>query len=141
MWKTLLHSTLFTAKADSSIFSLSKAAAVAKTEINNNSKKARELEHCLNKAATQIGNLKTSQLENNYKAMEAQIRIHNITKIKTTTKEDFRSITKTKQEEEIEKILHKHSGEAKAGTIEIFRPRTGGKQFEPLALINFKHPP
>ena len=34
----------------------------------------------------------------------------------------------------------KHSGEAKAGTIEIFRPRTGGKQFEPLALINFKTP-
>ena len=69
-----------------------------------------------------------------------QIRIHNIATIKTPTKEDFRSINYTKQEEEIKKILHKHWGEAKAGAVKIYRPRTGGKQFEPLALITFKTP-
>ena len=70
--------------------------------------------------------------------METQIRIHNIATIKTPSQEDFRSINHTKQEEEIEKILYQHTGEAKAGTIKIYKPRTGGKQFEPIAFITFE---
>ena len=35
-------------------------------------------------------------------------------------------------------ILKTHTGDSEAGTVNIFKLKTGAKQFEPLALINFK---
>ena len=42
------------------------------------------------------------------------------------------------QEEEIKDIIKLHTTDPKAGSINIFKPKQGGKQFESLALITFK---
>jgi hypothetical protein len=88
-------SNLRIASTDSSTHSLTKA--LGKTDIGNASTKVRDLEHCLEKSAKQISHLKTIGLENNYRAVETQIRIHNINNIKTATQEDFRNLSHSKR--------------------------------------------
>ena len=104
-WLALLHCSLKAATSDSAIFSLAKDAAITSKEVDNNIREIRELDNCLSKAATRIGHLKTSEQESKYKAVEAQIRIHNISTIKQGSQDHFRTLTSTKQYEEIEKIL------------------------------------
>jgi hypothetical protein len=93
-------------------------------------------QHNILMAARQIGHLKTSQIGNSCKAVKTHIRIHNIYTIKIDDKLDLRTLEDAKQEKEIQAILQLHL--KKAGTINIFKPRTGSKQFEPLTLIPFK---
>jgi hypothetical protein len=75
---------------------------------------------------------------NSYRAVETRIRIHKINTIKSEDKQDFRNLDNTKQEKEIQELLQQHVGDPKAGTINIFKPKTGAKEFEALALITFK---
>jgi hypothetical protein len=56
----------------------------------------------------------------------------------TEDKQDFRNIDNNKQEAEIRDILKLHTGDLRAGSVNIFKPKHGAKQFEPLALITFK---
>ena len=137
-WKSLLLESLQTAKNDSSIYTLAAQLKTTKIDTIANTKATKENQNNLLKAARQIGYLKTSQIENSYRAVETQIRIHNINTIKSEDNQDFRNLDNTKQEKEIQALLQQHLKDPKAGTINIFKPKPGAKQFESLALVTFK---
>jgi hypothetical protein len=137
-WKSLLLESLPTAKTSSSIHTLAAQLKTTKIDTISNTKATKENQNNLLKAARQIGYLKTSQIENSFRAVETQIRIHNINTIKSDDNQDLRNLDDKQQEKEIQAILLKHAKDTKAGTINIFKPRNGAKQFESLALITFK---
>jgi hypothetical protein len=136
-WKSLLLESLPTAKTLSSVDTLADQLKTTKIDTIENTKATKENKNNLLKAARQIGHLKTSQIENSFRAVETQIRIHNINTIKSDDNKDFRSLDDKQQQNEIHKILSKHTNGTKSGTINIFKPRTGAKQFESLALVTF----
>jgi hypothetical protein len=137
-WKALLYNHLPSAKIASSVHTHASDIKILKIDSANSKNKMNHTIHSLSKAARQIGHLKSSQIEQSYKSVENQIRIHNINSIMTEDKQDFRNIDNTKQEEEIRDILKLHTGDLRAGSVNIFKPKHGAKQFEPLALITFK---
>ena len=137
-WKSLLYNNLPTAKTSSSVHTLANEVKTLKIDSVNSKNKLTHTIHSISKAAQQIGHLKSSQVEQSYKEVENQLRIHNINTIVSEDKQDFRNLDIKQQEEEIKDIIKLHTTDPKAGSINIFKPKQGGKQFESLALITFK---
>ena len=137
-WKSLLYNNLPTAKTSSSVHTLANEVKTLKIDSVNSKNKLAHTVHSISKAAQEIGHLKSSQVEQSYKEVENQLRIHNINTIVSEDKQDFRNLDNNQQEEEIKDIIKLHTSDPKAGSINIFKPKQGGKQFESLALITFK---
>ena len=114
-WKSLLYKSLHSAKSAPSVHTLANDIKILKIASANSKTKMNNTIHSISKAARQIGHLKSSQIEQSYKSVENQIRIHNINSIMTEDKQDFRNIDNTKQEAEIRDILKLHTGDLRAG--------------------------
>jgi hypothetical protein len=134
--KSLLFESLPTAKTIQSVNTLSTQLSATKIDTFNNTKATNENKNNISKAAFQIGHLKTSQTETSHRAVETQIRIHNINTIVMDNHTNFKDLDENKQKEEIMKIVATH-GE-RPGACTIIKPRTNAKHFDALAIVTFK---
>jgi hypothetical protein len=136
--KSLLFETLPTAKTIASVNSLSIKLTATRVDTLSNTKATNENRNNILKAAVQIGNIKTSQIETSYRAVETQIRIHNINTIKMDNHTIFKDLEDKPQTQEIMRIIATHTNGENASSVTIIKPRTNAKQFDALALVTFK---
>ena len=88
-----------------------------------------------------MGDLKTSEMEHRSKALENDIRIHNINHLDEGTDHHFRALNFTDQIKRIHKLVTDHLTTKNASfTTQIFAPKSGSKHFEALAYVKFSSP-
>ena len=138
-WKTAIYNALPTHKSNTSIQTLAKQLNSSLDISKNNQAEIKELEHCMEKAATHIGHIKSNQAEQRYKAIETQIRMHQIKEINSDDRDkpEFIQLSYHDKQLKIKEIIETHTKNKSNCKIEIFEPKGSGKFFDPLALITF----
>ena len=97
-----------------------------------------EMDHQITKIATRMGDLRTSEMEQRSKAIENDIRIHNINSLDDGTVNHFRTLSHSNQIARIHKLVSEHISTTNPSfTTQIFSPRSGSKHFEALAYVKF----
>ena len=97
-----------------------------------------EMDHQITKIATRMGDLRTSEMEQRSKAIENDIRIHNINSLDDGTVNHFRTLNYTNQIARIHKLVSEHiTTNNPSFTTQIFSPKSGSKHFEALAYVKF----
>ena len=92
----------------------------ATNDIENIKGEVTELENCMDKAATRIADLKTSEQEGRYKEVEGTIHLHNINSIGEGTDQHFRNLSHPEQLKYIVDIINIHTRVNQPASIEIF---------------------
>ena len=77
----------------------------------------------MNKAATIIADLKTSEQEGRYKEVEGTIHLHNINSIGEGTDQHFWNLSHAEQFKSIVDIINAHTGVNQPAAIESSSPK------------------
>lgn len=140
IWKEVLC-TLKTGKSLVSSHSLSLKIDSIEQNVLKQKRDYVEIDHQITKIATRMGDLKTSEMEHRSKALENDIRIHNINHLDEGTDHHFRALNFTDQIKRIHKLVTDHLTTKNASfTTQIFAPKSGSKHFEALAYVKFSSP-
>ena len=137
IWKEALH-TLKTGKSLVSPHTLSLKVDSIEQKVSEQKRDYVEIDHQITKIATRMGDMKTSEMEHRSKALENDIRIHNINYLDEGTEYHFRALNFTDQIKRIHKLVTDHLTNKNASfTTQIFSPKSGSKHFEALAYVKF----
>ena len=140
IWKEAIF-TLNVKKSLVSPHTLSLKVASIEQKVSKHEHNYVEVDNQIAKIATRLGDLKSSEMEQRFKALENDIRIHNVNTIDEGTDHHFRALSHTDQMKRIHKLVSEHLTTKNASfSTQIFSPRKGSKFFEALAYVKFSSP-
>ena len=110
-WKTAIYNALPTHKSNTSLSTLAKKLEHTLAVSKEHQTEIKELEHCMEKAATHIGHIKSNQAEQRYKAIETQIRMHQIKDIDSDDRDktNFTLLSHQDKQLRIKEIIETHT--------------------------------
>ena len=138
-WLTIIHDTMPTAKSGTSISSLSNTLNTIQQNIENHQSYIVELDNQITKISVRLGDLKTSELETRYQQVDNIIRLHNINSIDEGTPNHFRTLNHIEKVQRVHKLVNDHVSPEVGYSTQIITPKTGSRQFEPLAVVTFSN--
>ena len=137
VWKEAIF-TLNVGKSLVSPNSLALKIATIEEKVKEQQHNHTEIDHQVTKIATRLGDLKTFEMEQRFKVLENELKIHNINYIDEGTGNHFKSLNSNQQIKRVQKLVSDHLTNKNASfSAKVISPRTGSKYFEAHATIKF----
>ena len=103
---------------------------------------ATEQENQITKLAIRVGDLRTSELELNYKDLKSKLRVHNINTLDQGTPTHFCVLTFPQKVKTIHYFVLSHMDNKQSSfSTQIISPKQRARQIGSLAIIRFQYVP
>ena len=137
IWKEAIY-TLNVGKSLVSTNTLALKIATIEQKVSDQNYNYTEIDHQITKIATRLGDLKTSEMEQRLKALENDIKIHNLKHLTEGTGKSFSTLTPSEQIKKVRKLVSDQLTNKNASfTAQIISPKAGSRHFEAHAYVKF----